>query len=845
MSLWFGYEWEIAASAMNRDGEVVPIPEVLDGVSSLVVEQLKHVDGERNGCWLESGGLFYRDASDGGQAHNEYASPECDHPDELLRQSNAADRMMLHLAGLLKERVGYGKVMISKSNVSHASAQSWGVHENYEASNPVPTDPMLAWLAARILLTGSGGLDVTYPGIRFSLSPRAHFFEVPVSHNTQCGRGLHNVGKACPYGKRHRVHVISGDGNRADLSNWLKFGCTALVVRMLDAGKLPEIGLVDPVRAIKTFALDVNLDAKVECSDGSEAGIMKIQRWFLESAAAATGLFPDWAPRVIDEWGRVLDRFESGGGWVSLTDQLDWPAKRALFERVVERSGWTWERIGEVNARIDDVYLKLGDLSPTDFVGHIDSQNPFSEMVLRLVGDEMDNRLFEEFRELRQQLSVVDARYMELGEDSLHDRICRPLNGNSPFAIQLPENPLDLPAPPTGRAGVRAGLVSKLGWKSHRNPSNPEGTFATWTKFVADGKELAMPDVDGVPDLDWKPVDGNHTSSRRGRDVSAAAPVFFESVRAAVGRANAAVDAGEYEAGFAALQGVRHLVDSQEIHPGLASHYWQFMVRVQARRQREDELTEAVGKLEAAEFDHMEFLWDSCNAHCHIGLAGHPAVRGLCEKVSRELESWLFPRTSGIACWKYHVARWHNRNCRGAEALGLLEPTLVTGAFEVTTQSVQVGILSQLGDARRMIGDLDGAERLFTEAETICRGSELSANLWDLVMTGRARLLLAQGRREESYKLLAEEIMPAQRRLGMPGWLRSKILMERISTEHGNRLRRHRTRKSLALDVSHFSGYARCPLMTRVLDHWNEWCEGGPDPEPPVDAEFNDDLWGV
>lgn len=457
-------------------------------------------------------------------------------------------------------------------------------------------------------------------------------------------------------GNRHRVHVISGDGNRANLSTWLKFGCTALVVRMLDAGSFPAIGLADPVQAIKTFALDVNLDAKVECLDGCQAGIMKIQRWFLESAAAATDLFPEWAPRVIDEWGKVLDRFDSGGGCASLTDNLDWPAKRALFERVVERSGWTWERIGEVNALIDDVYLKLGDLSPTDFVTHI---------------------------------------------------------------------------------------------------------------------------------------------------------------------------------------------DLQEIHPGLASHFWQFMVRVQARRQREDELTDAVMKLEAVESDRLEFLWDSCNAHCHIGLAGHPAVRGLCEKVARELESWLFPRTSGVACWKYHVARWHNRNCRGAVAIGLLEPLLHNGHYDCTSHSVQAGILSQLGDARRMIGDLDGAERCLTGAETICRGSGLSANLWDLVMTGRARLLVAQGKREEAFMLLNKEIMPAQRRLGMPGWLRSKILMERISTEHRNPLRSYRTKKSLALDVNFFSGYARCPLMTRVLDHWDEWCEGGPDPAPPFDSEFTDFLWGV
>jgi hypothetical protein len=144
-----------------------------------------------------------------------------------------------------------------------------------------------------------------------------------------------------------------------------------------------------------------------------------------------------------------------------------------------------------------------------------------------------------------------------------------------------------------------------------------------------------------------------------------------------------------------------------------------------------------------------------------------------------------------------------------------------------------------------MLGDLSAAHLHLNEAEMICRRHFLTANLWDLVMTGRVRLLAAQGRREVALKLLSEEILPAQRRLGMPGWLRSQLLIARLAPERHNRIGWMRVKKSLAFDVSYFSGYARCPLMTHILGHWTEWWKGEPDPNPPEAAEVMDEFWGV
>ena len=332
MSLWFGYEWEIAVSATRANGSTVEMERLLGQFDDVLVRNMRHVDGVEMGWWLESGGRFYRDGSDGGHAHNEYSSPECDHPDELLRHSIAADRMMVGLAELVRAKEKHKSVRVSKANVSYASGHSWGSHENYETEKPVPEQPMLTWLASRILMTGAGGLDVTYPGIRFTLSPRAHFIEEAVSNQTQHRRSLHNIGKADSHGRRHRTHVIAGDGNRSPLSTWLRFATTALAVRLLDLGRSPHPGLTDPVDALHRFALDPGFSATVPTLDGSDAGILDIQGSFLTTAMAESRGFPKWASRVLREWRRVLEILASPDGWRALVGQLDWPTKLALFE---------------------------------------------------------------------------------------------------------------------------------------------------------------------------------------------------------------------------------------------------------------------------------------------------------------------------------------------------------------------------------------------------------------------------------------------------------------------------------------------------------------------------------
>jgi hypothetical protein len=79
----------------------------------------------------------------------------------------------------------------------------------------------------------------------------------------------------------------------------------------------------------------------------------------------------------------------------------------------------------------------------------------------------------------------------------------------------------------------------------------------------------------------------------------------------------------------------------------------------------------------------------------------------------------------------------------------------------------------------------------------------------------------------------------------MPNLLRTMILLARLAPQRGGQLARANRRAVLAARAADFSGFTSCPLLAKVLAHWDAWCDGQPDPAPPADAEVSDSLWGV
>ncbi len=842
--LWFGQEWEMAFSAVSVVGAPVPMSFLLDQIDEVLVRNVTHVNGSGSGWWLTSGGRWYRDASDGGRAHDEITTPECCSPDELLRQDRAAERLALRLAELAGGGDHIHEVTVSKATTCATSVVSWGLHENYETSARIPEQPMLAWLASRIALTGAGGLDVTYPGIRFTISPRAHFIHETVSSATQWNRSLHNVGKATPNGCRHRVHVIAGEGNRASLSTWLRIATTALVVRLLDLNRGPDVALLDPVAALHAFALDPSCRTSALATGQRESSMIGLQRTFLEAVQARQSRMPEWTARVLREWQAVLDTLESSG-WRGLVGRLDWPTKLALFERVLERKGWSWEQVHQLNARLESTREHLGGPTPQP-MPH--GNREYHDSLLQSMAREVGARRVDEFRALRLALAATEARYMQLGNSSLFEVLRHPDDPLGPKPEELPVDPLELPMPPDGRAAVRAGLIREHGWKGY---GDDRMVMASWTNFILHNRELPMPDVKGVTDLEWHASDEYSEA-----DVMEQAALqrrlllnrrTTRIVADAISQAHAAVDSGHYAAGGNALLRGAGVADLLEINSSRRIDFWRHMVRIEARRQRQQELSDSLGMLRRLDIEPLEWLWESCNAHVLLGLAGHEDTRDLIRDTREALDAVANPRPSGLACWLSHLAVWLNRNGRPREALETLTVAASdAGGFRDTSDSVRSRIEAQLGETWRQLGDFPRAAEYFQLAADRCRHHDLTANQLDYVATGRAKLLADTGERHAAWNLLREDVLPKQSQAGMPSALRTRMLVCRIAPEHtAAHVGCQTVHRTLTKERRQTSGFSNCRKCTKILSHWEAWCDGGPDPEPPADAQTSDTFWGV
>lgn len=844
--LWFGLEWEIALSGVRSDGSTVRSRILLDKIDKALSCEVLHVRsgrrpiaGSSEAFWLCNGGKFYRDASHGGEGHDEYCSPECSHPDELLLQDLAGERLVIALSNLVAQESGLQEVVVSKANVCSTALTSWGFHENYHARRPVSHKAIIPWLVSRIALCGAGGIDVRFPGIRFTLSQRAHFTECAVSEQTEHTRPIHNLGKAVAHGEGHRVHVVVGDGNRAPFSTWLKFATTAIVVRLLDLRKGPPLGLAQPVEAFHALAYDPEMHTKVQDSNGNLKTILDFQSAFLNHAKDSIKDLPEWAPLAIEHWQHIHDTLRSESGWKSLVGQLDWPTKLSIFNKVLNRSNWSWDLIGKVNCAIDEALQTLSQKRRLALLSGHPGHSPAQTAIIGTLVNKFGSQRAKEFFELRNQLRVMDARYMQLGDASTYDHFASPVSHLADVANDLPLSPLELPLPRSGRAKIRATLIREHGTTEKSTEASKQGkTEASWTHFLVKEQYLYMPDVNEADPSAWQSCSQLENSHRRTYHLRPTDHVLIARTRA-----SNAIDSGDYG------PAVRSLVMAQEhiSEEGINQHdrvlFWRQSVRTFARAQKRGALHEALSELDANDPSKIECLWERCNAMTWLGLAGDDTVPDLAEEVRIEIAGTQ-PRRSGMACWKSHLGVWHNRNGMPSKARDLLESSL-DAEYPATSTSVQARIQNQLGEAYRMLGDFARSGRHFDEAAKLSRSENLQATTIDFVETGKARLSAQMGDFVAAGKLLTSQVLPVQTDQEMPNRFRTRLLLCRLERTRKSPRQRAIERQRISDEIASISGLSQCPRMARILSNWEIWCEGGVDPGKTQNAEIEDLFWGI
>ncbi len=300
---------------------------------------------------LTNGARLYVD-----HAHPEYSSPEVTTPRDAVLWDKAGERVMALAAERALSVPGTAPLQLYKNNTDGKGA-SYGTHENYLVARQTAFGDLVRHLTpffvSRQVFCGAGrvgrGQDGRADG--FQLTQRADFFEVEVGLETTLKRPIINT-RDEPHAdpdKYRRLHVIIGDANLAEVATYLKVGTTALVLAMVeqrwfsDSGT--DLGVEQPVSALKAVSHDPSLRALLTLRDGRRLTAVQLQREFCEQARkfVEDRLGSDADEQTLDvlaRWESVLDRLETDP--MSLAGELDWVAKLRLLEGYRDREGLGW-----------------------------------------------------------------------------------------------------------------------------------------------------------------------------------------------------------------------------------------------------------------------------------------------------------------------------------------------------------------------------------------------------------------------------------------------------------------------------------------------------------------------
>ena len=304
---------------------------------------------------LRNGSQIYVDLR-----HIEIALPECSNPRSVVLYDIAA-------SSILKKIADKKDILVFKNNLDSGGI-SFGCHENYfldirllkenlKIRNKIETKDfyysciskissfLIPFLITRPIIAGSGYISEN----KYLLSQRATIIKEDISHGTLENRAIINVRNE-PYSKTGiRLHLISGDSNMSEYTNYLKIGTTSLVLTMLENGvQFSEIRVINPVETLreinnKKINSEINglriisekpgLGKYFTISEEIPSSPLEIQRIYLEKTKEflASNKNPSlpWAEKLVREWEFVINSLQEDP--LSLNRHIDWVIKKFLI----------------------------------------------------------------------------------------------------------------------------------------------------------------------------------------------------------------------------------------------------------------------------------------------------------------------------------------------------------------------------------------------------------------------------------------------------------------------------------------------------------------------------------
>jgi len=294
--------------------------------------------GRSSNVFLENGARLYLDVG----SHPEYATPECDSLYELVAHDKAGERVLeglLHSAERRLEEEGIkGQVYLFKNNTDSAG-NSYGCHENYLVARQGDfqhiLDTLIPFLVSRQVFCGAGKVLQTNRGPVYCLAQRAEHIWEGVSSATTRSRPIINT-RDEPHAdaeRYRRLHIIAGDSNMSEYATYAKVGSTLALLQMLEEGVVfRDLGLENPIRALREISHDITCRRRVRLANGRELSALDIQWEYLERVLRYSRAhpFPSQVEAAVSMWEHLLTGLEKDP--LSLRRECDWVAKYHLVE---------------------------------------------------------------------------------------------------------------------------------------------------------------------------------------------------------------------------------------------------------------------------------------------------------------------------------------------------------------------------------------------------------------------------------------------------------------------------------------------------------------------------------
>ncbi len=325
--------------------------------------------GRSSNVFLGNGARLYLDVG----SHPEYATPECDSIRELVVPDKAGERILEQLLNSAEQRLGdegvHGDVYLFKNNTDSAG-NSYGCHENYCTTRRDDfssyAEVLIPFLVSRQIYAGAGKVLQTARGAMYCVSQRAEHIWEGVSSATTRSRPIINT-RDEPHAdaeRYRRLHVIVGNSNMSEYTNFLKVGACSLMLRMLEEPQvvLRDMTLENPIRAIREISHDMTCRRRVRLANGREVSALDIQSEYLNRAIrfAEHHELNAEEKMALDMWEHCLTAIEDDP--LTLDKELDWVIKYKLIEAYRERHDLALSdaRVALIDLQYHDVNQKRG-----------------------------------------------------------------------------------------------------------------------------------------------------------------------------------------------------------------------------------------------------------------------------------------------------------------------------------------------------------------------------------------------------------------------------------------------------------------------------------------------------